>query len=103
MTDPTGLRLRMLWQAAKRCRCRVLENRGFKGPPDEERWFCTLELQAAGEGDERPVLTTWEQRINSARRFYVVEECPREAMEEEVHIWIEDLALKAESRGTWGA
>ena len=40
--DPTGMRLRLLWQAAKRSGYRVLENWAFKDAPNEEAWFCTV-------------------------------------------------------------
>ena len=103
ISDPTGMRLRALWQAAKRSGYRVLENRAFNGPPNEAPWFCTIELQTAEDGDERPILAIWQKENNTAGRHYMVEKWSREAMDEHVRTWIEVVALKAEPQATWGA
>ena len=103
ISDPTGMRLRELWQASKRSGYRVLENRAFNGPPNEAPWFCTVELQAAEGGDERPILSIWQKENNTAGRLYMVEKCSREAMDEHVRTWIEVVALKPEPQATWGA
>ena len=89
--DPTerGTRLRTLWQAAKRSGYRVVENRAFDGPPNEDPWFCTLELQAEDEGNARPILTMWQKRSEDHDLFYMVEQWRREAIDENVRGWIE--------------
>ena len=102
ISDPTGLRLRALWQAARRSRCRVLENRAFNGPPNDAPWFCTMELRAAEDCDEGPILSIWENEFDAAGRLYMVEQRPRDAMDEHVRTWIEMVALKPEPQATWG-
>ena len=101
--DPTGMRLRMLWQAAKGSGYRVLENRSFKGPANEDRWFCTVEVQTAADGDERPILSIWEKRNNDEFEFYMVEQCSFEAIDADMRTWIEMVALKAQPKASWGA
>ena len=101
--DPTGMRLRLLWQAAKRSGYRVLENWAFKGAPNEEAWFCTVELRTAVDGEERPILSIWQKRNNDEFEFYMVEQCSREAMDADMQTWIETIALKAQPEGSWGA
>ena len=101
--DPTGMRLRMLWQAAKRSGYRVLENRTFKGPPNEDPWFRTIELQAPTDGDKRPMLSIWQKRNNDEFEFYMVEQCSREAIGADMRTWIEMIALKAQPKASWGA
>ena len=101
--DPTGMRLRMLWQAAKGSGYRVLENRSFKGPANEDRWFCTVEVQTAVDGDERPILSIWEKRNNDEFEFYMVEQCSLEAIDADMRTWIEMVALKAQPKASWGA
>ena len=91
--DPTegGTPLRTLWQAARRSGHHVLENRGFDGPANEDPWFCTLELRAEDESGGRPivVLTIWQKRSEDPSLFSMVEQWPREAMDEHVRRWIE--------------
>ena len=101
--DPTGMRLRALWQAAKRSGYRVLENRAFKGPANEDSWFCTIELQTAVDGDEKPILAIWQKRNNDEFEFYMVEQCSREAIDADMRTWIEMIALKAQPKASWGA
>ena len=99
--DPTGMRLRALWATAKRSRCRVLENRAFDAPPNEEPWFCTLELQSRDGADKRPILSIWQERFNTARKFYLVESARREHMDEHLRTWIEMVALKTVPQAAW--
>lgn len=99
--DPTGTRLRALWAATKRSRYRVLENRAFEAPPNEEPWFCTLKIQDRDGGDGRPLVSLWQKVFNTARKFYMVEHEPREQMDEDLRTWIELVALKAEVQARW--
>ena len=99
--DPTGMRLRALWAAAKRSRYRVLENRAFEAPPNEEPWFCTLEVRDKDGGDERSVVSLWQKEFNTTRKFYMVEHEPREQMDGYMREWIEVVALKAEVQVRW--
>ena len=101
--DPTGMRLRLLWQAAKRSGYRVLENRAFKGPTNEDLWFRTVELHAAADGDKRPILSIWQKRNSDEFEFYMVEQCSREAIGADMRTWIEMIALKAQPKASWGA
>ena len=89
--DPTegGTPLRTLWQAVRRSGHHVLENRGFDGPANEDSWFCTLELRAEGESGGRPILTIWQKRSEDPSLFSMVEQWPREAMDEHLRRWIE--------------
>ena len=87
--DSTGMRLRALWQAAKRSGYRVLENRAFDGPPNEDLWFRTIELQSEEDSDERTILTIWQQPPKDIDPFYIVKQWPREAIDEHVRKWIE--------------
>ena len=103
MSDPTGMRLRALWQAAKRSGYRVLENRAFKGPRKEGLWFCTIELRAEDSGGENVVLSIWQKEFSAAGRLYMVEQMPRGAIDESVREWIEFIALKPEPEATWEA
>ena len=100
--DPTGMRLQLLWQAAKQSGYRVLENRAFKGPTNEDRWFRTVELQAAADGDERPILSIWQERNNDEPKFYMVEQISREAIVANMRTWIEMVALKTQPKTSWG-
>ena len=100
--DPTGMRLQLLWQAAKQSGYRVLENRAFKGPTNEDRWFRTVELQAAADGDERPILSIWQKRNNDEPKFYMVEQISREAIVANMRTWIEMVALKTQPKTSWG-
>lgn len=68
----------------------MLENRAFNGAlRNEDPWFCTLELQAEEEGETGPILALWQKRSESDDLFYMVEEWPREAIDEHVRRWIE--------------
>ena len=89
--DPTrqGIRVRALWKAAKESGYRILENREFAGPPDSDVWFCTLEVQAENEkGRVQSILSIWERPNEDHDRLYLVEECPREAMSQQVCVWV---------------
>ena len=99
--DPTGLRLRVLWAAAKRGGYRVLENRAFDAPPNEEPWFGTLQVQGRDGEAERSIVSIWQKEFNTARKFYMVEHEPREQMDEHLRTWIELVALKAVPQGEW--
>ena len=99
--DPTGMRLRALWAAAKRSRYRVMENRAFDAPPNEEPWFCTLELQGRDGPDESPILSIWQKEFNIARKFYLVERKQREQIDEHLRTWIEVVALKTQPQSAW--
>lgn len=90
---PVGVPLWTLWQAAKESGYRVLENLGFSGPPDQEPWFRTHEVQAEDRGDARLLLTMWRKRDGDHDLFYMVEEQPRDTMGERVRRWI-DVALR---------
>ena len=88
--DPTecGNRLGTLWQSAKRSKYCVLENRAFIGPPNEDPWFRTYEVQAGNEGSARSILTIWQKRYGDPDDLYMVEEWPREAIDEHLGQWI---------------
>ena len=88
--DPPGYgtRLGSLWQAARRSGYHVLENWALSGPPDEDPWFCVLELQAGSEREDGQILTIWRKRSEVYDRFYMVEQWPREAISKHVRIWI---------------
>ena len=86
-----GPPLRALRKAGKDSGYRVLENRAFVGPTEHDVWFCRVEVQAEDEGKEKPVLTMWQRRSDDPDLFYMVEECPHEAMSKQVRVWI-DLA-----------
>ena len=101
--DSTGIRLRALWQAAKRSGYRVLENRAFDGPPNEDLWFRTLELQSEEDSNERSILTIWQQPPKDIDPFYIVEQWPREAIDEHVRKWIEVEGSIPGPSATWGA
>ena len=90
---PVGIPLSTLWQAAKESGYRVLENRGFAGPPVQSPWFRTHEVQAGDGDDARSILTMWRKRDGDHDIFYMVEEQPREAMGERVRRWIK-IALR---------
>ena len=100
--DPTGMRLCGLWAAARQSGCRVTENRAFDAPPNEEPWFCTLELQVGDGHDERPILSIWQKKSNFARKSCpVVEREQREPMDERLRTWIEAIAPKTQSQSAW--
>ena len=82
-----------LWVAAKECGYKVLENRSFNGPPDQDDWFCTLEVRVEDAGKKKPILSIWEKRNNYRRVFYLIEECNPEETCQPVRRWI-DLARK---------
>ena len=83
--------LRSLWAAAEEAGYQVRENRAFAGPPDQDPWFCTLEV--TNENAER-VLSMWQQMLNlHDDRFHMVVECDPESMGEPVRRWI-DLARR---------
>ena len=90
--NPTdrGSRLRTLWQAAKRSGYRVVENRAFSGAPaNEDPWFRTLEIQMEEEGEARPILTMWQKRSENRDLYFMVEQRPREGIDEHVRRWME--------------
>ena len=80
-----------LREAADDSGYRILENRGFVGPPETDVWFRTVEVRAEDEGEVKPVLTMWQRRYDDDDLFYMVEECSRDAMSQRVRGWI-DLA-----------
>ena len=85
-----GSRLRTLWQAAKRSGYRVVENRAFYGAPaSDDSWFRTLEIQADEEGEARPILSMWQKRIERDDLYYMVEQRPRDEIDDHVHRWME--------------
>ena len=101
--DSTGMRLWALRQAAKRSGYRVLENRAFDGPPNEDLWFRTLELQSEEDSDGKTILTIWQQPPKDIDPFYIVEQWPREAIDEHVRRWIEVEGTMPGPSATWGA
>ena len=82
--------LRSLWVAAKESGYGVRENRTFKGPPDQDPWFCTLEVTAENAGNVESVLSMWQQRSDAySERFHMVEECDPDEMSRPIRRWIE--------------
>ena len=86
-----GSPLTELWVAAKESGYRVVENRAFKGPPDQDIWFRTIEVRNEDAGKKKPILSIWEERKNYRELFYLVEECAPEEMGLPIRHWI-DLA-----------
>ena len=83
-----------LWVAAKESGYRVRENRMFKGPPDQDPWFCTLEVTAENAGNVESVLSMWQQRQNAYDDlFHMVEECKPDAMSQPVRRWIDTARM----------
>ena len=79
--------LRSLWAAAEQAGYRVRENRAFTGPPDQDPWFCTLEV--TNENAE-PVLSIWQQTLNvHDDSFHMVVESDPESMSEPLRRWID--------------
>lgn len=90
---PRATPLNTLWVAARESGCRVLENRAFNGPADQENWFCTLRVQADDAETVTPLLSMWQQRDADHDLFHMVEEVAPEEMEPPLRRWI-DLAKK---------
>lgn len=89
--------LRSLWVAAEQAGYRVRENRAFAGPPDQDPWFCTLEVT---NEDNDPVLSMWEQTLNLYDdSFHMVVESDPESMSEPLRRWIELTGLPATGDG----
>ena len=88
-----GTPLSTLWVAAKESGYRVFENRGFKGPPDKDIWFCILEVRTVDAGKMKPVLSIWQKRDNYQNLYYMIEECALDEISLPVRRWI-DLARK---------
>ena len=79
-----------LWVAADESGYRVRENRTFKGPPDQDRWFCTLEVTEENAGNVESVLSMWQQRHEAySETFHMVEERKPDAMSQAVRRWID--------------
>ena len=88
-----GIPLSTLWVAAKESGFRVLENRAFKGPLDQDPWFCTLEVQAEQAGNVKTILSMWQKRDDDHDHFQMVEECAPEEVSQPVRRWI-DIARR---------
>ena len=79
-----------LWIAADESGYRVHENRAFTGPPNQDPWFCTLEVTAENGGNVESVLSMWQQRRNAHDNlFHMVEECEPDAIGQPVRRWID--------------
>ena len=85
---PRATPLNTLWVAARESGCRVLENRAFNGPADQENWFCTLRVQAEDAGAVKPILSMWQKRDDDHDLFHMVEEAAPEEMEQPLRRWI---------------
>ena len=93
--DPTrrgGTPFASLWVAAAESGYQILENRAFNGPPDENYWFRTLQVQAEDASNVRPVLSIWQKRGTYHNLFYMVEESAQEEMAPPIRRWV-DLAM----------
>ena len=93
-----GIQLKKLWVAAKESEYQVLENRSFKGPSDQDIWFCTLQVQAESIKKIKPILTIWQKRGNAHRSFCLTEECLLEEMSQPIRHWIDLVRRRGESR-----
>ena len=95
---PRATPLNTLWVAARDSGCRVLENRAFNGPAEQQNWFCTLRVQAEDAGTVKPLLSMWQKRDDDHDLFHMVEEAAPEEMEQPLRQWIDSAKKFAEIR-----
>ena len=95
---PRATPLNTLWIAARESGCRVLDNRAFNGPANQESWFCTLRVQTEDAGTVKPLLSMWQKRDDDHDLFHMVEEAPLEEMEPPLCRWIALAKKIAETR-----
>ena len=82
-----------LWVAANESGYQVVENRAFKGPPDQDHWFRIIEVRTKNPGKKNSVLSIWGERNNFRELYYLVEECALEEICEPLRRWI-DIARR---------